>query len=98
MFQSGRQADSCLVPCLQSSADKVGRVNRAINNYSVSIAQFSLSLIVTALIGVKFSQVCPQNDEQSEACIAGVAFLPASHSTTTTDNLPCMRLKHGQLQ
>ena len=27
------------------------------------IAQLNLSLIVTALIGVEFSQVCPQHDE-----------------------------------
>ena len=32
-------------------------------NYPVIIAQLIVSLIATALIGVKFSQVCPQDDE-----------------------------------
>ena len=32
-------------------------------NYPVIIAQLNLSLIATALIGVKFSQVCPQDDD-----------------------------------
>ena len=32
-------------------------------NYPVSIAQLNVSLIVTSLVGVKFSQVCPQHDE-----------------------------------
>ena len=64
-----------------------------LTNYPVIIAQLNVSLIVTALIGVEFSQVCPQHDEHiiivccaNEACSAGVAFLPASHSTTTTNN------------
>ena len=60
-----------------------------LTNYPVIITQLHLSLIVTALIGVEFSQVFPQHDEHIavQTRPAGVAFLPASHSTTTTDNL-----------
>ena len=34
-----------------------------LTNYPVIIAQLNLSLIVTSLVGVEFSQVCPQHDE-----------------------------------
>ena len=34
-----------------------------LTNYPVIIGQLNLSLVVTALIGVKFWQVCPQHDE-----------------------------------
>ena len=71
-------------------------------NYPVIIAQLIVSLIATALIGVKFSQVCPQHDDH--IAVQTRPELPELHfslQATLQPQLiivPGMLLQHGQLQ
>ena len=62
-FQSHGRFD-CYVPSLIST-HQLGQIYKfnEFTNYPVLTAQLYFSLIVTTLIGVDFSQVCPQQDE-----------------------------------
>ena len=72
-----------------------------LTNYPVIIAKLYLSQIVTALVGVEFSQLCPQPGEhiavQTRPALREFQFslLATLQQLTIYSTL---RLQHGQLQ
>ena len=73
-----------------------------LTHYPVIIAQLYLSLIVTALVGVEFSQLCPQHGEhiavQTRPALRELQF---SLQATLQPQLliySTLRLQHGQLK
>ena len=72
-----------------------------LTNYPVITAQLYLSLIVTALVGVEFSQLCPQPGEyiavQTRPELRELQF---SLQDTLQQLMiySTLRLQHGQLQ
>ena len=87
---------------LTHTMEQLYKFNDLANYPVIVLAQLIVSLIATALIGVKFSQVCPQHDDhiavQTRPALPELQFSLQATLQPQLIIVPGMLLQHGQLQ